>query len=33
MLLSPKWGEDPESPHLPKEPDPSNLKLQETFSL
>ena len=33
MLLSPIGGEDPESSYLPKEPDPSDLKLQETFSL
>ena len=33
MLLSLTRGEDPESPPLPKEPDPSDLKLQETFSL
>ena len=33
MLLSPMWGKDPESPHLPKEFEPSDLKLQETFSL
>ena len=31
MLLSPMRGEDPESPSLPKELDPSDLKLQETF--
>ena len=33
MLLSPTRGKDLESPTLPKEPDPSDLKLQETFSL
>ena len=33
MLLFPMRGEDSEFPHLPKEPDPSDLKLQETFSL
>ena len=33
MSLSSMRGEDPESPPLPKEPDPSGLKLQETFSL
>ena len=31
MLLSPTRGEDSESPPLPKEFDPSDLKLQETF--
>ena len=29
----PTWGKDPEPPPLPKEPDPSDLKLEETFSL
>ena len=33
MLLSQTQGKDPESPPLPKELDPSDLKLQETFSL
>ena len=33
MLLSLTRGEDSESPPLPKEPNPSDLKLQETFSL
>ena len=33
MLLSPTRGEDPESPPLPKELDPSDLKFQETLSL
>ena len=33
MLLSPTQGEDLESPPLLKEPDPSDLELQETFSL
>ena len=33
MLLSLTQGEDLESSHLPKEPNPSDLKLQETFSL
>ncbi|RVW92593.1 hypothetical protein CK203_039407 [Vitis vinifera] len=31
--IIPTREEDPESPLLPKEPDPSDLKLQETFSL
>ena len=31
MLLSPTRGEDLESPPLPKEPEPSDLKLQETL--
>ena len=31
MLLSLMRWEDQESPPLPKEPDPSDLKLQETF--
>ena len=33
MLLSSTRGKDLESPPLPKEPDPSDLKFQETFSL
>ena len=33
MLLSSMRGKDLESPPLPKELDPSDLKLQETFSL
>ena len=33
MLLSPTQEEDPKSPPLPKELDPSDLKFQETFSL
>ena len=33
MLLSPTRGEIPESFLLPKEPDPSDLQLQGTFSL
>ena len=33
MLLSPTREKDPESPPLPKELEPSDLKLQETFSL
>ena len=33
LCYFPNARKDPESPHLPKEPDPSDLKLQETFSL